>query len=269
MSRYSSLMLLSKLVGLITTLHDPDAAYAPYVERHWGQVRRLYAFAIVIATPQSGGDTIDALRRAGAHVLLTGTPGVGESRRRAVAAGLAHVGRLGGDVTHLHYCDLDRLLHWQMTQPAELHQIVEAVIPQSDYCALGRTPRAFDTHPPAQTETESLTNEVFSTVLGREMDVTAGSCGMSTAAAALLLRSSVAFSNATDCEWPLLVAQAPGMTLAYRATDGLAFETATFFGPEVFAAAQSDGNWRRRVRLARESIAATLRLGRVGLLNGG
>ena len=91
------------------------------------------------------------------------------------------------------------------------------------------------------------------------MDVTAGSNGTSLAGATTILAHSIEPTNATDCEWPLIVANQPEMQVQFIETDGLAFETATFFGDEVFAAADSAENWAKRVQLARESVEASLR----------
>lgn len=217
---------------------------------------QLYQFMLVVATPATAAATADPLRQAGVRLHSDGNRHVGENRRRALSRALQH----RPDIVY-HYCDFDRLLHWAMNHRPELEQVVTEKIFEADYVALGRTKAAFASHPAVQRELESVTNHVFSFAFGREMDVTAGSCGVSRAAGEFLVQHSREMSNATDTEWPMLIGQHPGLSVSYVPTQGLEFETATFYGPDVFAEAHSADNWARRARLARLSIEAVLRLG--------
>jgi hypothetical protein len=217
----------------------------------------LYPLLVVVATPSTSQETVDTLAAYQAKVYPEGTKHIGASRRRALELGLEHKG-----IQHFHYCDFDRLLHWTLHYPDELNGIVTHTIPQSDFLVIGRTPRAFDTHPPAQQETEELTNQVFSFVFGQTMDVTAGSCSASRPAAEQILRLSTASSNATDTEWPLIIHRltGPELQVDYVEVQGLEFETPTFFGNKTFQRADRAENWLRRVRLCRESVEAAIRV---------
>ncbi len=245
--------------GLVATLHDPAGRMLPFLESALPQLRRLYAAMDVVATAGTDSRMVDVLRRSEARVSTDGSAEIGANRRQALAGGMA---REGADF--LHYCDLDRLLHWACHYPDELRATVSEAIPAADYLVLGRTPAAFAGHPAAQRESEWLTNRVFSHTFGVEMDVTAGSCGLSRRAASAILRCSQEPTNATDTEWPMIISRlAPAdFTLAYLQVQGLEYETATFYGPEAFTAANTPDNWARRLTLARESIEAVLRLSR-------
>lgn len=50
------------------------------------------------------------------------------------------------DARSVHYCDLDRLLHWPECQPEEWCAAV-AAISRADLLVFGRTPAALATHP--------------------------------------------------------------------------------------------------------------------------
>ena len=246
-------------VGLVATLHDPEGRMVPYLASSLPILRELYGFLLVIATPNSDPRTISALRNGGIDVILEGTDEIGTNRRQVVALGLRK-----GATPFLQYCDFDRLLYWTWYYPQELAQLVSGAVPGADYLAIGRTAEAFASHPPVQQELEALTNRVFSYVFGHEMDVTAGSCGLSRAAAEHILRHSQEKSNATDTEWPMIIAclAPPELTVDYIAVQGLAFETTTFYGPGAYAAADHAANWARRTRLARDSIEAVMRISR-------
>lgn len=242
-------------VTLVSTLHDPGGHMAPHLAAQMAVLTQLYQQLVVVATPQSAASTLASLAHPAVAVQTDGDSRIGENRRRAVRRGLEAC-----PTPYLHYCDLDRAVHWAMHQRRELEHVVDEVIPSADYTVLGRTAKAFASHPPVQQELEGMTNEVFSYIYGAEMDVTAGSCGLSRAAAHYLAQHSREPSNATDAEWPLL-ARRGGLRVAYTAVEGLSFETATFFGPRVHAAAHDADNWARRARLARDSINAALRIG--------
>ncbi|MGC9335203.1 MAG: hypothetical protein ACP5JJ_13705, partial [Anaerolineae bacterium] len=116
---------------------------------------------------------------------------------------------------------------------------------QYDLLVLGRTPRAWSTHPPYQSETEPLFNRVFALATGLSWDIGAGSRGLSRRAVEALLRLSREETVGIDAEWPLLLlnwAEQPpepghdGFQVGYRACEGLEFETADRFGPEIEAA---------------------------------
>ena len=261
-------------IALIATLHDPAGRMVPFLSSSLPLITELYHSARIIGTPASAAETLTGLEEAGLHVDRDGTAQIGANRRRLLARALGE-----GDTAFFHYCDFDRLLYWATHHPGELRRVVTEVIPRADYTALGRTPAAFASHPPVQRACEELTNDVFAFLFqttgphrgiagserpGEKMDVTAGSCGISRAAARRLVAESREPTNATDAEWPMLVAHADGLTVAFARTEGLAFETATFFGASAYAEANTADNWQKRVALAHNSIAAAIRVSRRG-----
>ncbi len=252
-------MINASRTGLVSTLHDPAGRMLPFLERALPYLCRLYVKLDVVATAGTDSRTVDALRMGGVQISADGTAEIGTNRRQALARGMAQ-----GKSEFLHYCDLDRLLHWACHYRDELSTTALEAIPGADFLVLGRTAAAFAGHPTAQRELESLTNRVFSHVFGAEMDVTAGSCGLSRRAAETILRYSQEPTNATDTEWPMIISRlAPAdVTVSYLQVQGLEYETATFYGPEAFTAADTAENWVRRATLARDSIEAVLRLSR-------
>lgn len=228
---------------------------APFMANCLSFLTQLYQYLAVVATPQTADETLVMLQRMGAEVWDDGDGQIGKNRRRALAAGVER-----GRTAFFHYCDFDRLLHWALHHPQELERVAREEIPRAGYTAIGRTEAAFASHPPVQQELEGMTNEVFSFIFGEEMDVTAGSSGASRAAARALLRYSVETSNATDTEWPMIIRQHTALGVRQIRVQGLAFETATFHGDEVYGRADTADNWARRAELARKSMAAAMRI---------
>lgn len=87
-------------------------------------------------------------------------------------------------------------------------------------------PARYATHPRAIRETERLPNTVFSHLLGREVDLSAGSKGFSASAARFLLRASPrGRALGTDAGWPVLLHRA-GFSMETLFVDGLEWESA-------------------------------------------
>lgn len=250
----------SLMVALISTLHDPDGRMVPAMEMSLPALRVLYEQIIVVPTPATSPELLGRLEEATVALLPESAGAIGTGRRHALRLGLE------SGASRLHYCDFDRVLHWVRTYPSELASALEA-IGRHDYLIIGRTARAFSTHPQLQVETEQVTNHAFSRWFGQEVDVAAGSCGASRQGAEWILRRSVTPSNATDAEWPAIV-KCRGGRVGYLATEGLEFETPDYYPEELSRAGSLEAwlearsetleGWIPRTRLALESLEAAL-----------
>lgn len=249
------------MVALVSTLHDPDGRMVDATSRLYGRITNLYEGVAVVPTPTTSPRLLDALPGAIVRPLAESNGSIGVGRRHALRLGIE------SGAPHLHYCDFDRVLHWIERYPEELDSVIEA-IQRHDYLILGRTDRAFATHPRVQRDTEAITNHAFSLWYGKPVDVTAGSCGVSRQAAGLLLQRSTAPTNATDAEWPALVALSEGHLVGYLETEGLEFETPDYFRDEIARAGSLDAwleersrplaAWIARTRLTLESLESAL-----------
>ncbi len=240
-------------VALAATVHQPDRRLTGLMEAQMPALAARYAALVAYCSHDTHPAVLDLLRRQGALVEVdaeepAGIMGIGAVRRRTISAGL----RAG--TSHLQMGDFDRILHWVAGYPQELEAVI-AEIPNYDLLVLGRTERAWATHPPPQAETEPLFNHVFHLATGLPWDVGAGSRGLSRRAAEFLLSISKEPSVGVDAEWPLLLLRPPpripsatkdGFCLGHRACEGLEFETADRYGPEIEAAGGYEA-WVRQV----------------------
>ncbi|HEX6291832.1 MAG TPA: hypothetical protein VFZ66_21790 [Herpetosiphonaceae bacterium] len=253
-------------VVLAATHHDPDDSMLAQAQRVLPLLHELYAALVVLATPATASRTIETLRARNVRI---------EQEQSGERMGLATMGlarqetlRLAAAMhaQHVHLCDWDRLLHWAEQHPDELRDVVDA-IPRHDLLILGRTPRAFATHPRVQRDTEAIVNHAFGLAFGQELDVTAAARGLSRRALDLLL--ALPHPEATvgnDCAWPLHLARVPDLVLGYAATEGLEWETPDRHVDEIAAAGGLDAwiadfdarpeNWEFRMRLALHEIEA-------------
>ncbi len=254
-------------VLVAATHHDPNNAMLAQTQRVMPLLRRLFGPMIVLGSPSTGTRTADMLTEFGINFV-----------RQQIDAGIDQLGlvrldslRLAGEQkgSAILRCDWDRLLHWAEMYPDELSEVVSAM-QQFDVLILGRTPRAFATHPRVQRDTEALANHTFGLAFGQPLDVTAGAIGLSRRAVDVLLTLDTPEQTVgTDCAWPLYLAQFPDLMVGYTATEGLEWETPDRFEDEINAAGGLDAwnanfdadpqHWEFRVQLALHEVAAVNR----------
>jgi hypothetical protein len=221
---------------------------------------------IVVALPPDVDLTVIAELEAVQRVEVVRTENWSWGRFSAVEKAL------GIEAGRIQYADLDRLLRWVETRPGEWLATLERA-DRSDCLIIGRTPRAYATHPKALVQTEAISNLVVSRLLGMSVDVSAGAKVFSRAAAEYIVQDcrpdgKDGHALGTDAEWPIALLQA-GFRLDYIEVDGLDWESADQYleraaGPDdqLRAAQRYDAdprNWERRVAVAFEIVETGLR----------
>ncbi|MFL7811956.1 MAG: hypothetical protein ACK2UA_11550 [Anaerolineae bacterium] len=259
-------------VTLVATVHQPDERLASLAATQLPALAARYAALTAFCSSSTHPSMLDLLRDHGVSVRVDDKPsagmdGIGHVRRKALRAALE------AGTPHLQMCDFDRALHWVAHYPHELDAVL-AEIGEYDLLVLGRTERAWATHPPYQAETEPLFNQVFALTTGLPWDVGAGSRGFSRRGAERLLDLSQEPTIGIDAEWPLLLLGQEGYSVGFRACDGLEFETADRFAAEIEAAggyavweakmSADPARWVFRMRLALLIAEAIVRYGGVG-----
>lgn len=255
-------------IVLAATHHDPDGRLVAQTERVMPALLGALGAAAVFLTPQTVPEAGDALRAAGARVrgggaeLPVGHLHLGLWRRSALGAAVDQ----HPDAGHYLFCDLDRALHWAEYHPDELDAAV-AFAAAHDCTVFGRTPRAFASHPRAQRDTEAIANHCFALAAGLPWDVMATARGLSRAAARLIVDTCRDDTVGSDCSWPLICRRA-GLSLAYRETEGMEFETLDRYGDEVAALGGAQAwldrfdadprHWAARLELARAEAESAL-----------
>jgi len=208
-------------VSLATTLHDSTGWSVEPIKETAETLNECYGSRLTIVTVGTKPEVVEALKNTGWTTVelrsRVGVEHITDSRRRVLQASLDK----GSDYTHL--VDMDRVLHWAIKYPEEL-RMVAASIPDHDFMIFGRTRRAMDTHPRNQAETEAIANKVFSLILGRDMDITAASRGISREAADTILRHSRGRFFDSDSEWPTIL-HCLGYQISYAEVEGLEWET--------------------------------------------
>jgi hypothetical protein len=174
---------------------------------------------------------------------------------------------LQGTCPFIIYCDFDRILHWMEFHAEELRAVTQQ-ISAYDFTVLGRTARAFATHPRIQRDTEAVINHVFERISGWKWDTGAGARGLSRRAAAAIVAGCPDDGISNDVTWPLFLRDQGGFRLGHLETEGLEFETPDRFPDEVARAGgvaqwseQLDDDpqhWATRLELARIEVDAMI-----------
>ncbi len=253
-------------VVLAATQHDPDGRLYAQTERVLPLLSSLFGTIAIQATSATQERAIALLTSAGAQVryeasnTATGLNGLGRARRDTIEFALQQSALDHPVLRFRPRAALGRVLS------TELEQTI-ARIAEHDFTVLGRTQRAFATHPRIQRDTEAIVNHVYATISGRAWDVTAAARGLSRRAAEAILADCPDESIGTDVSWPLFI-ECAGQTLGYIVTEGLEFETADRYGDQVAAAGgleqwinTIDANpqrWIERLEIARIEVESML-----------
>lgn len=221
--------------ALAMIYHDPEGRLFHQLQANLPAIMQLFDGVAVQTSYVSYAPALDKLKAAGV-IVEQDTPaqeeigrGIGRARRRSLALALQY------GTSHILYCDLDRLLHWIERYPAELADVIKH-LPDFDFTVLGRTARAFDSHPRIQRDTELLVNHVFGLVSGLFWDVTAATRGFSRRAAERLIVDNHDDQISVDVSWLLTLLREKHLTHTYRETEGLEFETADRHPDEIASA---------------------------------
>jgi hypothetical protein len=232
-------------VTLAVTYHDPQGDLYQQIVRTLPTLTNIFGGLTVRASHTANERSLALFVSAGAAVEVQSLeqaaegPKLGMARRAAVALALQL------NDPFVFYCDCDRILHWADWYPEELARVA-ACVTDYDFTMLGRTNRAFDSHPHIQRDTEAIVNHVFQVVSGHAWDVAAGARGLSRRAAEAILAGCFDEQVSTDVSWPLFLKRAGGFSLGYMPAEGLEFETADRYGDDVTRAG-SQAQWLARL----------------------
>ena len=254
--------------ALVATLHDPDGASLPFLDRK--DVKAAlgwYSVVSVAATVVTDEKVTNRLQDLGVQVVEGGPTGVARrAALEAISPGLASSN-----------IDFDRWLHWLTAWPDELEGLsarLARVISRQEvapWCVvLGRTARAFATHPQVQRLPETATNRTLSLTAGKPLDAVSGAVWLSPEAREIVLASSIEESAATDLEWAGLILRQDTARLHGLRFEGLEWETPDFHAAAIASAGglepwihetfDTPAMWTSRLQLAAASVSALQRV---------
>ena len=246
---------------LAATIHDPQPRLFKLLKEYAPQLGLDGEPRIVAYSPPTHPRVVRALEGLGCITTLGG-----ESVQSVYSAALER--SLRESPEHVFYCDLDRLIHWVRTYPEEYRQTRRKAL-EYEFLMVGRTPRAFQTHPRTQTCTEGIANIVASRVLGFEdtRDIIGVGWGLSSSLVQLLLSTPQRNSFGFFCGWPV-IAWRNAVKKAYVEAEGLEWETPDRYEDEIalegyerwLKAFMAPREWERRSLMLKDLVETLLDL---------
>ncbi|MBZ0303997.1 MAG: hypothetical protein K8J31_29935 [Anaerolineae bacterium] len=224
------------MTALAILYHDPEGQLRERITRTLPVLTSIFDSIAICASPQANPEALSLWESAGARIEIESRGDdlpiyrLGAARRTAVTLALE------SGAAHVLYCDGDRVLHWADHYPDELRQVAARIL-AADFTVLGRTARAFASHPGVQRDTERIINTVFRRVTGLDWDMGSGARGLSRRAIEALNAHCTDETISVDVTWPLCLRKQAGLTLGYVLAEGLEFETGDGYGHEQVAAA--------------------------------
>lgn len=239
-------------VALAATLHDPPGALLEPLAHALPRLAALYRAVAVAPSPATSPRIV---RLLGDADVLAGTVA---SNRRGPLYRLSLRWALASDAGRIHYCDLDRILHWLARAPRELAAVLRLARRQR-VLVLGRTAKAHRSHHRPLWATETLANRLIADAaeLARPVDLLVPSFVLDRDLAAGLVARSHARDATFYGEWAALLL-AMGDEIAYLECRGLEWETPDRHRRAVRRAGlpawrrrqETEGEWALRVGMA-------------------
>lgn len=215
--------------ALALLYHDPDGKLYDPIGQALPLLTDIFSRIAVRASAVANSAALNRWRDAGAAVEQDEHDDrppylrLGRARRQAVTLALED------GPSHVLYVDGDRVLHWAEHHPDELRRMATTILGH-DFTVLGRTPRAFASHPGVQRDTEGIVNNVFARATGLAWDVGSGSRGLSRQAVEAINAHCPDEAISVDVTWPLCLRKLGGYDIGYVQAEGLEFETGDGYG---------------------------------------
>ena len=231
-------------ISLAATLHNQNDEMLPIVEKTIRKQKKLFSSINITATANTHKKLINYLVH---HINLKTTPNRprGSSANRKLALKMAV--KVRPQARAFFHIDYDRFLHWLSAYPQELENFLRNLPTNYDFLSIGRTKRAFLTHPKIQIEAERWTNKKLKKILNVDIDTTTGCYLISKKLAGIISKRGGQDNllSVTDGEWPAL-AFINNLSLGRVDVEGLEFETPDFHRKDIKKAG-SKQKWIKKV----------------------
>ncbi|TFG15861.1 MAG: hypothetical protein EU535_00460 [Promethearchaeota archaeon] len=259
-------MPVLKNIILSSTIHDPDLKFKNLINPVLSLIKEFFETRIVCCTPVTNDALISFLLEEGFIVIK------GEKLRQFDIYKLAIEHSLkqikDPNLEKIFYIDFDRLIHWLSNYPNELAYLLEKNN-DVDYLHIGRTTRAFETHPSTQKDTEGIINEIGSRILGfsEKKDIISVCFLISKALGECIIEMKNETATGFYSSWPIIFWNL-AESKRYVEVEGLEWETPDQFKEEIDEQGyqkwlknfQSAEEWKKRVTLLHEGLLEFYRL---------
>jgi len=252
---------------LSSTYHDPQFRLKSLLTSALPKIKSIFSKLTVCCTPATPEEDSNFLIQEDFEVVSgTGMIQV-DNYKRAIKLALDHV--VYPENEKIFYIDFDRLIHWINTYPDELTKTLKENS-DVDYLHIGRTQRAFNTHPITQKETEIMVNELGSKILGfsETRDIISVCFLFTKDLGEKILKIKTSTKTGFYGIWPIIFWSSTNLK-RYVSCEGLEWETADMYKREIDNVGynqwledfQTPHEWKKRVQLLHEVLIELMELG--------
>lgn len=239
---------------LLSTLHDPDGKFARIknAEKLVEGATANYTKSVINITKATSSRTKKLVSKR-FECVYSGTGTMGEHMISLMKHSRAKSNTF-------HYCDFDRLLHWQLHYPKELRRTAGAISKSKGFVFINRTRRAFESHPETQKDTETVMNMLVSAYMGRRVDIGSGTFGFDRKACRKFAGIRGDVSELRFLGHFVACVKKSGMHVKCMNSEGMEWETPDVHRKEIsrlgygrwLSQFQSQKEWARRVESLRQ-----------------
>lgn len=251
---------------ITSTLHEPEFRLRKSFEKALSFIKRYDPKIIVSCTSFSSSEVIKTLQKYDITVKISPKDPQIDTYSFAIRCALDACEE--EQYLRIFYIDFDRLLHWINNYPSEIMDTMKNSL-NFDLLHIGRSERAFQTHPRTQRDTEKIVNHVGSKIFGfsEDIDIISVSYIFTPKLGHHLLRypsrTTVGFYGA----WPLILWN-HAKDSEYIEVEGQEWETPDRYHMEIEESGyenwsnsfQSTSEWKKRVRFVDECLEEMLAL---------
>ncbi|MFX1393958.1 MAG: hypothetical protein ACFFAH_10325 [Promethearchaeota archaeon] len=245
---------------LCSTLHDPEFRLKNLLNNVVSKINKSFLKTVICLTPNTPNEAYKFLSRNGFEVIFEPSMRNVDTYRKAIKETLNKMEN--PQIEKIFYIDFDRLIHWIDAYPNEFIDLINKSV-NVDYLHIGRTSRAFETHPLTQQKTEFIVNEIGSKVLGfsKTIDIISVCFIFTKELGEKLMEVKNETATGFYCTWPLLFWNW-ATKKQYIEVEGLEWETPDRFKAEIadlgykdwLEQFQSHIEWEKRVRYLHEAL---------------
>ncbi|MEB6213377.1 hypothetical protein [Enterococcus casseliflavus] len=204
---------------LISTVHDPHMKLINDINRSTPIINEIFDEIYICISDETNEMVTDIFTNNYSNVKVIRKQGAADARRNVLKFAISET-KLSQQIM---YCDFDRVITWIKLYPEELFEVISKFNSNfdKDYIVVGRTEKAFDTHPSSWKYTEIITNKMSALAFGIEnLDITAGASIFTLNAGKHIAMLSK--HSHTDCEWPKIIYDGSGIIGEIK-VDGLSY----------------------------------------------
>ncbi len=264
--------MTSNPIILTSTFHDPEFSLKNLYIKAEPILKTIFKKRIIVLTPFMNDEIVSFLKSESFIVVKCLTNSRVDTYRLAYKTALDHVEDDRSE--KIMYIDFDRLIHWVNNYPNELRKVI--TMSDVDHLHVGRTSRAFNTHPITQKNTEIIINEIGSKLVTPEriIDILSVCCVITKKLALNLLKVKNVTTDGFYCTWPIMLWKWADKS-NYIEVDGLEWETPDRFQKKIelnghdewLKSFLNSNEWKNRVDLMHQCLHELFTISSIMLLN--